>query len=857
MSTPSGQVPPSPAETDDSGAPLPDDAVVIGVGVPPGSESDDALESFLASIPEDFPHAVVVQRDKGAPVEAGRLVRRLRQVCPRPVAMAHDGQVIRAGHVHLCPVDAAVLIHRALDSHQQGVFRLSVRSAQEVQGGEQPLDLLLGSLAAVMGERGVGMLLGGASGKGTMGLREIKRRGGMVLVDHPTSAGRFGSAVGAPLASLIDRVSPAEHLLRGLQQVLRLRTTFGDTQEDRSGDPDIWESLPETGGNAPIEEAYRKPLTEYRGSLEMLLRFLSGVTNIDFTCFKRATAERGVLRRMALCQCETLSDYISLLSRTEEEIQHLQSELLIGVTGFFRDPAAWNALRDKGLRRLLDGKDLRPVTIWVAACSTGEEVYSLAMLLDDLLTHARLRRPFRIVATDVQASALRVAQTGIYPRSALSDIPPEYHLSSLLIDNGATFEIAPRLKRLVTFLHHDMLRDPAVVGCDLILCRNALMYYDTDTQVAVLDHFLDALRPHGLLFLGNAEYMPTAARGFRPILGSARLLQSLRTEADQRTSRQAPRLPTPGYKPRPKTLRPDIEARLVRSELGEILRKLDAAVFLITPEAEILRTFGRYDRFLQMPTSGSFSNSLLDLLPEPLSSRVGDMLRSTDRDEYGACVAVPRDESETALLVDGFCHLPNEPKSETAYVVILRPHHGNDQHAHRTSLDTIDRLTEEVDALNEMLASTYADMQDTYEMYRAAQAQLEKAELELAQATSATAEHPAQIAASFEPPLVAVDEDLAICWFNPAFAALVAPILPELTGSLVDLLDTVHDGLGQSLAVMQADQEASVQLDIAETCPDWSGWPSTPSPALSALRVQPVSRAAPALPEARNVVLFV
>jgi len=523
-------------------------------------------------------------------------------------------------------------------------FRFEIRDGQVTTDPNSPLDTLLSSVAATFGEFAVGILLSGIGTDGGLGLRETKRGDGFVMLEEDSGTTEFTPKT-SMLSGLVDRIVRLEKMVHALAQVIALRGTF-------------------------VDEA-SVLLHPYRESFETLLQFVTGTSQIDFMRFKRPALQRRILHRITLCKCETLPEYITYISRSWEEVAILQNEFLVGVTSFFRDPDAWEALEEVVLPQLFrDGASGgRQVKIWCAACSTGEEAYSLALACHDFRMRHGLERDFRIYATDLKAASLEEAKRGIYPNAALSEIPPRNLRPELLIAKGSTFEIDPLLRRQVVFSRHDMVKDQPFPQCDLIVCRNALIYYNQETQKLLLDRFSGALRPGGVLFRCAPEVSTAHGSGFRPMRGTSRFLENTREERVDETESAALLPPSvrdgPMQGPRLSATRQDSVASMVIAEMPDILRHLDAAVFVLNEEGEIQRTFGDYERFIEMPRSRTFTSNLLDLLPDPLSVNVALLMRKAAAAGKARMPAMDPGGHPPSRQVEGLCHITSSSDDQT------------------------------------------------------------------------------------------------------------------------------------------------------------------------------------------------
>lgn len=692
---------------------------LIAVGA--SGQHTDALIRLLDSAPASFtPSFIIATTDDG--IDAVALTEKLDANCKLTVLQIATGTEVVPGRVFVCPPGATVRVVTDTSSVDGPPdFRFEIQNDTTTPGQNSPLDTLMSSVAATFGEFAVGILLSGLGNDGGLGLREIKRRDGFVMLEEDTGSKEF-TPRSLMLSGLVDRIGRPEKMLDALAQVMALRRTF-------------------------VDEA-SVLLHPYRESFERLLQVVTGTSQIDFTRFKRPALQRRILRRMALCKCETLPEYISYISRSWEEVGILQNEFLVGVTSFFRDPDTWEALVDVLLPRLFrdDAGSGRQVKIWCAACSTGEEAYSLALVCHDYRMRHGLERDFRIYATDLKVSSLDEAKRGIYPHAALAEIPSRYVRPELLTIKGNTFEFDPLLQRQVVFSRHDMIKDQPFTQCDLIVCRNALIYYNQETQKLLLDRFSGALRPGGALFLGAPEISTAHGSAFRPMRGTNRFLENTREERIDEAERALPPRAERNEAEQGRRLshlRQDSVASEVIAEMPDILRHLGAAVFVLNEDGEIQRTFGNYDRFVKMPRARTFSSNLLDLLPEALSVNVALLMRKAAAAGKAKMPPMEIGEDVPPRQVEGLCQITSSPDDQTTYIVTLNDRAdaaaadtgtGTDDATQANGHDATDQalLKAEIASLHDKLAATFQDLQDIYAERQVMEARLRQAEDELA-----------------------------------------------------------------------------------------------------------------------------
>jgi two-component system, chemotaxis family, CheB/CheR fusion protein len=422
-----------------------------------------------------------------SPTHTSSLVEILARATPLPVHLATDGICVERNHVYVVPPNADLLLDGP---------RLRLTARLDGSGLHLPVDRFFESLAQV-GERAIGVLLSGSGSDGSAGVRAIKAAGGVIFAQDASAEYRSmpESAVATGCVDLVLslRSMAAEIVRRGAEPAARWLV-------DGAGQPD--------------EPAFARML--------VLLRRASG---IDFTNYKPGTLRRRAERRIFLRRMHSLEEYVALLGRDPAEAEAFCEEVLIHVTSFFRDPAAFDALETavfpELLRRRAPGA---PIRVWVPGCSTGEEVYSLAISLLGFLARANvLDAPIKVFGTDVSGHAIERARTGKYPESIRADITPE-RLEAYFSLEGSSYQIHRAVRDVCVFARHDATRDPPFSGMDLISCRNLMIYLGAALQARALSIFHYALKEPGFLMLGSSETIH-AFPGFANIDAASKIYQ--------------------------------------------------------------------------------------------------------------------------------------------------------------------------------------------------------------------------------------------------------------------------------------------------------------------------------------------
>ncbi|HYD48066.1 MAG TPA: chemotaxis protein CheB, partial [Terriglobales bacterium] len=438
---------------------------IIAIGASAGGL--EALQTFLKHVPEQSGLAFVVVQHL-SPSHKGFLVELLQRSTPMPVLQVSDGMPVRPDHVFLIPPNKDMTI-------ADGVLHLQPQTS--VSGLRLPIDFFFRSLAADQQERCVGVLLSGMGSDGTLGMAAIKEKLGATFVQSPAKFdGMPRSAVDAGVA---DVAAPADELPDKIIAYIR-------------------HTPPNRGEEPAIEETAER-------ALEKIYVLLRNQTGSDFSSYKKNTIYRRIERRMGLHQITSISNYVSYLRENPRETDLLLKELLIGVTTFFRDPAAWQVLANDVLPQLLRERQ-GALRAWVPGCSTGEEAYSLAIVFKEAAEQLSPPRNVRlqIFATDLDKDAIEKARLGLYPPNIAVDVSPE-RLARFFHKTDYGFRIGKEIREMVMFAPQNLVMDPPFTKLDLLTCRNLLIYLSAEVQKRLMPLFHYSLNPDGILFLGSAE----------------------------------------------------------------------------------------------------------------------------------------------------------------------------------------------------------------------------------------------------------------------------------------------------------------------------------------------------------------
>ncbi len=459
---------------------------LVGLGGSAGAIG--ALQAFFRAMPADSGQAFVVVMHL-SPEHESTLPEILQRCTTMPVVQANESVSVEPDHVYVIAPGKRI---RTVD----GNLALG-NEALNPRGRHSTVDHFFRTLADSHGPHAAAVVLSGADGDGAIGIKRIKERGGLTVAQDPEEA-EHGSMPRAAIATgMVDWVLPVAQMGAQLLQYFRIEKQLKLPAED----------------DTPVEPA---PVREARAeevALRDVLNFLRTRTGRDFSCYKRATVVRRIARRMQVNGVDDMAAYLGCLRTRPGEPAALLQDLLISVTNFFRDPQAFETL-DAHLAGLVAGKGPNDaIRVWVPACATGEEAYSLAILLMEKTRALDAPPLLQVFATDLDEQAIAAAREGSYPATIEADVSEERLHRYFLRDAGG-YRVRREVRELVLFAQHDLLKDSPFSRLDLISCRNLLIYLNREAQQRLFDIFHFALAPHGLLFLGSSESMEDAGALF-------------------------------------------------------------------------------------------------------------------------------------------------------------------------------------------------------------------------------------------------------------------------------------------------------------------------------------------------------
>ncbi|MEO6637676.1 MAG: chemotaxis protein CheB, partial [Ginsengibacter sp.] len=460
---------------------------VVGIGASAGGL--EAFKLLLKAIPENSGMAYILVQHLH-PEHESALPEILQRVTSIPVIEIKDNVHVDPNHIYVIPSNKILV---ATD----GVLKLSPRSTKE--GRSMPIDIFFSSLAEVHQAHSIGVVLSGTGADGTAGLKDIKNHGGFTLAQDAGSASYDGMPQHAIDAEVVDFILPPEEIPARLME---LQQSFIISSND--------DLIPK---NKTDEDRFRQIIA--------LLRVRVGV---DFSFYKQTTVRRRIIRRMVVLHFETVADYLEHLKKNKPELDILFQDMLIPVTSFFRDHLTFETLCETVFSQIVKnlpagqtagqaGKP--PLRIWVAACSTGQEAYSIAMCLHEYLSEHNYNTKVQLFATDISAIAIKKARSGVYSKKELDGIS-ENRLHHFFDKTNGSYQVKKQVRDMCVFAEHNFLKDPPFAKMDFISCRNVLIYFEPFLQKKAFTIFHYALNDKGILLLGKSETAGNATELFSP-----------------------------------------------------------------------------------------------------------------------------------------------------------------------------------------------------------------------------------------------------------------------------------------------------------------------------------------------------
>ncbi len=770
---------------------------IVGIGASAGGL--ETLNVFFSIMPPDSNIAFVIIQHL-SPSHKSIMASLLEKQTSMVVREIEDGTKLLANHVYLNPPGKNV-----------AVFNRSLHLLEPIKSGtiNMPVDFFFRSLSEDQGEKAIGIILSGTASDGTLGIKAIKGEGGMAMVQQPDTAKYDGMPKSAVDTGLIDFILPVEKmpdtLIRYVQHpYLELQSQIKLT-------------------DTPIKNQMQKIFALIRTS-----------TGHDFSHYKQTTISRRIERRLAVHQIKALSDYVLYLQKNPAEINLLFKNLVIGVTSFFRDPEAYKILEQEVLPNLLKKKGPdATIRIWVTACSTGEEAYSLAIILSELKDKAKNYFNVQIFATDIDSDAIAFARQGIYPENIGVDIPSE-RLNQFFTKKPDGLHVKKQIREMIVFSIQNVIKDPPFSKLDMVSCRNLMIYMENVLQKKIIPLFHYTLNPGGILFLGTSESIGGHTDLFGPITSKWKIFLR-KTSLSGREMDYFDKIYDPARTniiTAEKEVLPgkiDIQAEIERTLLDAYV----PAGVLINDKHEILHFVGKTDRYLTPPT-GKPEFNLIDMAREDLKNKLSVTIHKSVRGKknmfckgvrvrYNGTFCVINisvrpftgKQMPSGLMLVTFEDIPHteasvekkaggvKTKRQNIALKSLEQELQSTREYLQATIEELETSNEELKSTNEEMQSVNEEMQSTNEELETSKEELQSTNEELATVNSelqnkvdeyAKASDDMQnLLAATEIATIFIDTDLRIKSYTPAAAGFIKLIPTDIGRPLNDLKTCFKD----------------------------------------------------------------
>jgi len=592
---------------------------IVAVGASAGGL--EAFSNLLRALPPD-PNVALVFIPHLDPTHESAMVELLSRTTSLLVLQASDGTRVQVNTVYVLPPNSDMTLSGGT---------LSLVRREGGRGPHMPIDTFFRSIADDQAANAVGVILSGTANDGTLGLAAIKDAGGVTFAQDTGSAKYDGMPKSAIASGAVDYVLPPD----------RIATELGRLKNRPSSD-----ELPADAFNGNER------------TMKDIFRLLKSFSRVDFADYKLATIRRRILRRMNINQIDNLSDYVKLLQGNAQEVEALYRDVLINVTRFFRNPEVFNSLREVVYPKILsDRPPAEPIRIWVPGCSTGEETYSHAITLVEMLSELRIEVPIQIFGTDLSENAIQKARAGFY-KEAIANEVSGVRLRRFFHKAAGGYQISKSIRDMCVFARQNVFNDPPFSRMDLISCRNVLIYLSPVLQKKVIPIFHYALKPDGFLLVGNTEgLLGSGADIFELIERKAKIYQKkavpspvtfgLMMGAQEGAERRQETANAPGLEDEVAKTPADVQREADRL----LLEKYVPSAVVVNDELDILQSRGHTSRYLELPT-GRASLNLLKMARSGLLYDLRALIAAARRNAVPVSKegVVMEDGNETALV---------------------------------------------------------------------------------------------------------------------------------------------------------------------------------------------------------------
>lgn len=680
----------------------PIDFAIVGIGASAGGL--EALEQFFQNVPKNCTMAFVVIQHLD-PTQVGIMPELLQRITEMKVLQVTDHLQVKPNHVYVIPPNKNMSILKGY---------LYLFEPVELRGLRLPIDYFFRSLAQDQNEKSIGIILSGMGSDGSMGLKAIKEKNGIVAVQDPLTAKFDGMPQSAINSVIVDILSPANEIPEKLIAFLKLNPAIANkTQID----------------------------VKSKSSIEKIVILLRMHTGHDFSLYKKNTLFRRIERRMNVHQIKKIANYVLFLQENPKELDILFKELLIGVTNFFRDNAVWVKLKEKVLPELFNelpnGHVLRA---WVTGCSTGEEAYSLAIIFKEAYDNVKHDKnfTFQIFATDIDSDAIEIARKGFFSFNILADVSPE-RINNFFVKEENGFRVNTSIREMIVFAPHNVIKDPPFSKLDILLCRNVLIYMENELQKRLMNLFHYSLNIGGIMLLGSAENHNSQSNQFIPIDSKYKLYKASSNPVNAELF-NFPSSFTHTMKKAIDNIKPEKVVDNIQTLADKILLQYFAPPsVLINSEGDILYITGRTGKYLE-PAAGKANWNIYAMARESLRSELTNAIRKAKQNwEPVKLHNLKVGTNDEIQLVDITVQQIEKPEAIKGTMMIVFLDAAAIPRATQKKLKTVNQnatireqqLEIELQRVNEELQSTREEMQTTQEELKSTNEEMQSTNEEL------------------------------------------------------------------------------------------------------------------------------
>ncbi len=658
------------------------DFYIVGIGASAGGL--EALESFFSNCPHDTGIAFVIVQHL-SPDYKSMMSSLLGRHTKMPIKVTDNTDTIYPNHIYLIPGNKNLIV-------KNGKLELVDRALANQLN--LPIDLFFESLAVEKKEKAIGIILSGTGSDGTRGGKVIKEVGGTLFVQDPETI-RFD---GMPLSAIENGI--ADYVLKASEIPYELLNyiNFPSARTD-------WET---------------QHLIDDKDAINEILQIIRRNTGYDFLPYRRQTLARRIIKRLKINKLEGLKEYIELLDSDINEQRTAVNEFLIGVTKFFRDTAAFKVLEKQVIPAIVKNsfKRRQDIKAWSVACSSGEEAYSVAMLIEETMDKLDMPVAYKVFATDVDSHAIHSASKGIYKEDIANDVPNAL-LNKYFIQKNSTYEIKSSIRKNIIFSKHDILQNPPFNKMDLISCRNMLIYLDSNAQKKALASLHFALKQHGYLFLGSSESLGAIQRSFDKIDRKSKIYKNI--DASNRVFRHKEEMEmytfSPQYNAKGTTLKEKFGYHIGQ----DLVEAVGAICIFINEKFDIIHAKGKLNKYFSLPEDG-FSNNIMSVLPATLNIPISTSIRQINRGKHEENTIIKEvqyiKDTERLKLQIRVQEMPSTVQNSTFLVTILEV--GKtilviDKKIGTSSTEEVKKYQEEIKELHQALIDARENLQLTVE----------------------------------------------------------------------------------------------------------------------------------------------